>query len=330
MRIHYRGMLAALAAGTGLLLIGCSGQKADESVRGNPVGVSTQGKESASAVIETPRETSNAAPASGVAVAGGAAVDASSLGKMRILLPKSALATLKGARIVKDSDGALVREVPFAELENVCLLPVGQYKLSLLFANPNYQPPTAGPAMGFEVKEAETTDVAFGAVTFTVKNEFVDLNLDGIRIVEQTGRIPPLELRTHGNDYYLFKPKAVPAGDYTVELLYYRSPNPTTVRTNVSVPAGAEIAVTLDAAVCLDKPAIAGVLGWDLLPAGGTTTALEVRRGTDNDEPLWRKFIVPPGKYDLRMHMRDLPGPVVAGKDLEIAPGSLLKVTPSL
>ena len=54
-------------------------------------------------------------------------MDASALGRLRIHIPKSALASLSGARIVKAADGALVREVPSAELENACLLPAGQY-----------------------------------------------------------------------------------------------------------------------------------------------------------------------------------------------------------
>ena len=321
-----RGLMAPSLA-LALLGIGCSGHKENDAVRSGPAEVLTQAGADNGYPAESRRKVSDATLASGVAVEGGAAADA--LGKFRILIPEAAHAPLKGARIENTSEGTPARELTQGELKNLHLLPAGRYRLALLFSNPNYQPPTVGPAVDFEVKQGEATNVTFGAVAFTVKDELVDLNIDGIRIVELAGRIPPLELRTHGNDYYLFKPKAIPAGDYAVELLYFRSPKPAAVIASVSVTAGEEATVALDAGICLDKPAIAGVLGWDLLPAGGGTPILEVRRGTDNDEPLWRKFIVPPGRYDLRLHVRDLPGPVVAGRDLEVAHGALLKVNPS-
>lgn len=303
----------------GLLLTGCSGRKPDEAGRALSAVTNEAG----------PGEAPKADRASGVDVAPGAAVDASALGRLRIHIPKSALASLSGARIVKAADGALVREVPSAELENACLLPAGQYAVRLMFANPNYQPPTAGPAMRFDVLEGLGAELELGAVAFSVKSGLGDLNIDGIRIVDSAGRVPALELGTHGNDFYLFKPKAVPAGNYAVELVYFRSPKPSVAASNVAVFAGRESAVTLDSGIQLAKPDAAGVLGWDLLPAGGSVPALEVRRGTDNDEPLWRRFIVPPGSYDLRMHLRDM-GHVIAGRDLEIAPGRLLNIAPSL
>lgn len=48
----------------------------------------------------------------------------------------------------------------------------GDYSLTaLLFANPNYQPPTEMPLGDFSVAKGETTEFALGAVAFNVAAE---------------------------------------------------------------------------------------------------------------------------------------------------------------
>ena len=50
-----------------------------------------------------------------------------------------------------------------------------------------------------------------------------------------------------------------------------------------------------------------------------------MRRGWDNDEPLWRRFIVPPGAYDIHIRLKGMSDPLPAGEAVEIGPGETLR-----
>ncbi len=83
-----------------------------------------------------------------------------------------------------------------------------------------------------------------------------------------------------------------------------------------------EVMATLDSGIALKKAP--GVVGWDLLPAGGGKPVMEIRRRWDNDFPLWYKFPVQPGTYDLQVHMKDMKEPLLAGEDIEIKKGQTI------
>lgn len=51
---------------------------------------------------------------------------------------------------------------------------------------------------------------------------------------------------------------------------------------------------------------------------------LMVRRRFDNEYPLWQNFLVPPGTYDVHVHLDGMDEPLAVGEGIEIAPGSLV------
>lgn len=250
---------------------------------------------------------------------------ASGLGKLRITLPESALKALSGFRVTRKSDGKQIKEGEFPSADSTHPLMSGDYSLTLLFANPNYKPPTEVALTDFTVNKGELAEVALGCLVFNKSDELNDLSVSAVIVSESgTGR-EVLKVEPHGNDYYLFKPKALPAGKYDVSFLYYRSPAPAKVAEGVEVTAGREAYVTLDSGIVLVKPAETSVTGWDLIRAGETAPMLSVRRGWDNQEPLWRQFAVPPGTYDLHVLVKDMDEPLPAGEGIEIKQGEITR-----
>lgn len=250
---------------------------------------------------------------------------ATGLGKLRITLPESALKALSGFRVTRKSDGKQIKEGEFPSADSMHPLMSGDYKLTLLFANPNYKPPTEVELTDFTVNKGETAEVALGSLVFNKADELNDLVVSAIIVSENgTGR-EVLKVEPHGNDYYLFKPKALPAGKYDVAILYYRSPAPAKIAEGIEVTAGRDAYVTLDSGIVLVKPAETSVEGWDLMRAGETTPVLSVRRGWDNQEPLWRQFIVPPGAYDLHVTIKGMDESLLAGEGIEIKKGETVR-----
>jgi hypothetical protein len=66
------------------------------------------------------------------------------------------------------------------------------------------------------------------------------------------------------------------------------------------------------------------VEGWDIVPSGEETPLFEIKRGFDNDEPLWRHFPVPPGKYDIIFHIKGMDQPLVVGEAIEVGKGEII------
>ena len=250
---------------------------------------------------------------------------ATGLGKVRITLPESALKGLSGIRITRKSDGKQVKEGELSGADSTHPLMSGDYRLTLLFANPNYKPPTEVELTEFTVNKGEVAEVVLGSLVFNKADELNDLSVSAVIVSESgTGR-EVLKAEPHGNDYYLFKPKAMSAGKYDVAIHYYRSPAPTTVAEGVDVTAGRDAYVTLDSGIQLVKPEGTNVKGWDFLRAGELAPVLSVRRGWDNQEPMWRQFIVPPGIYDLHLLVEGMDEPLPAGEGIEIKKGETVR-----
>ncbi|MGD9612588.1 MAG: VWA domain-containing protein [Kiritimatiellia bacterium] len=250
---------------------------------------------------------------------------ATGLGKVRIVLPESALKSLAGFRIVRKISDKVVKEGELPAADSTHPLLAGDYALTLLFANPNYQPPTELPLGDFAVAKGATTEIALGALVFNVAAELTKAPVEAVVISDSgTGR-ETLRLLRHDNDYYLFKPKALAPGIYDVALLYSRCDRPTAVATPLAVTAGKETVLTLDAGIQVTRPEGTRVRGWDLVPAGGGEPFLSVRRGGDNEEPLWRPFIVRPGTYDLILKVNDMDEDLPAGEGLAIPAGQTVQ-----
>ena len=246
---------------------------------------------------------------------------ATGLGKVRIVLPESALPALRGFRIVRKISDKVVKEGAFPAAESTHPLISGDYALTLLFANPNYQPDTEMPAGDFSVAKGATTEIALGALAFNVAPELQEAPVAAIIVTDPAAGAEVLRILPHGNDYYLFKPKALLPGTYDVAFLYSRCETPSRIASGLEIAAGLETVVTLDAGIVVVRPRETRVRGWDLVPTGGGAPALSIRRGFDNEEPLWRPFPVAPGTYDLILKVNDMDEDLPAGEGIAIETG---------
>jgi hypothetical protein len=57
------------------------------------------------------------------------------------------------------------------------------------------------------------------------------------------------------NDYYLFKAKPAPTGNYDIAISYYESPQASFAVRDLKVEPGKEAIVTLDSGIAIKKPA---------------------------------------------------------------------------
>ena len=250
---------------------------------------------------------------------------ATGLGKVRIVVPESALQSLAGIRIVRKISDKVVKEGELSAADSTHPLMSGEYSLTMLFANPNYQPPTEMKVGDFTIVKGETAEVALGALVFNIAEELKDAPVEAIIVTDSAAGREVLRILPHGNDYYLFKPKALLPGAYDVAFLYRRCEKAAKVATGLAVAAGKETVLTLDSGIIVSRPNETRVRGWDLLPAGGGESVLSVRRGGDNEEPLWRPFPVLPGTYDLQLLVNDMDEDLLAGEGIEIKPGQTVK-----
>lgn len=250
---------------------------------------------------------------------------ATGLGKLRIAFPECALASLEGFRLVRTDGGKVVKEGELPGADSTHPLMSGDYSLVLLYANSNYRPPTELSLGGTTVSKGETAEMVLGALVFNIAEELKKAPVEAVVLAQAGSGQEILRIQPNGNDYYLFKPKALRPGGYDVGFLYRRSEKPTRVVTGVAVDAGREAVVTLDAGIQVVRPDGTKVTGWDLVPAGGGEPALSVRRGWDNEEPLWRPFVIPPGTYDLHAWVDGMEEALPVGEGLSIGAGTTLR-----
>lgn len=228
-------------------------------------------------------------------------------GVAEIRIPEQGLHSL--ARVSLKEMGAHSATWSVSNLTEVvsARLPVGEYRVLLGFANSNYQPPTEVEAGHMAVTAAMTNVFSLGLLAFNVREDIPDLNLSAVMVRGSAGG-PEVALRNTGNTYYFFLPKPLPPGLYDAAILYNRSTGPSMMTTGIVVRAGETTVVEWDSGLVLRPPTTGTVTGWSLTPEGRQESWLAVRRGLDNDEPLWRRFMVPPGRYRLDL-VRDPASP---------------------
>lgn len=249
----------------------------------------------------------------------------SGLGKCRIQMPPDALKSVAGIKIKRKSDQKVIKEVALSGADSTHPLPAGDYELILQFANPNYRPPTEVVLQDISVNGGSVTNVTLGAIAFNVADGLSDLSISEILVREVGTKRVVVDTVPKNNDYYLFKTKPVPGGSYEILINYYRSPAPMILASPIDVQAGRQTVVTLDTGLVMKKPSNPGDLqGWDIIPQGVEKPILEVKRGYDNQEPLWRRFAVPPGMYRIQIHVKGMSEPMTVGEKVEIRRGQTL------
>ncbi len=252
-----------------------------------------------------------------------------SQGLVEVRMPAGCAPSL-AAVCVDRADGRGRAETASNVAATVCLAaPAGTCRVVFAFANSNFQPPTEVEAARFDIAPGSTNVLVCGAIALDVDEKLPDLNLAGLLVQRTAGGAPlSLELKDYGNTYYFFKPKPLPAGVYEVAIRYSRSEAPSTVATGVVVTAGATTMVKLDSGFELKRPAGPRVEGWSLTREGEAAPWLEVTRRTDNDEPLWRRVLAPPGTYTLVVRRAAPAGPSKP-ETLIVAPGQFLTHEPA-
>jgi len=244
-----------------------------------------------------------------------------SIGKLVIEIPESGLKSLAGIQILKG-------ESPMKTIESLSPrsehpLPPGSYTLVLGYANPNYKDPSPVTVASFVVEKGSETVITFGVLVYNLA-EGLDEAVDSVIIRDQAREADLVVNEYHGNGYYFFTPKPLPGGTYSVLLTHSRNPGRATVATDLVIVPGKETVLTLDSGFAVKKPGSSDTIGWDLLPAGGSRPFLSIRRKSDNDEPLWRRFMVPPGNYDLNLIIKGMDQPLEIGQGISITPGSIV------
>jgi len=249
------------------------------------------------------------------------AVRASSrLGKLSVKMPEAAISSLAYLKIIRPSDNSVVKEAK--DVSAIHPLPAGIYGLVLGFANSNYKAPTDVSIGESEIKGGETSEISLGAVVINMASPLGKAAWQVGLLNEETGKLY-LQVESHGNDYYLMKPKAAPEGTYSLAFTYSAGKKPFIVAKGLIVKAGKKTVATLDSGIAIKKTS-SGIQGWDIVPNGSNEPVLEVKRRWDNDYPLWESFPVAPGIYDILVHVTGMKEPMLAGEAIEIKKGETI------
>jgi hypothetical protein len=240
----------------------------------------------------------------------------SRLGKLEIKVPKNAMISLAGLKIIRVKDSKLIKNSKKADGAHPLL--AGKYEVVLAFANSNYKPPTDASLGQFEVKGGETTTLNLGAVVIDLAKG-LEKAIYRVGLLNAQGK-EYVAILSNNNAYYLFKPKPALAGEYQLTFTYGRSKTPVVAAEGVKVQEGKETVVTLDSGFALKKNQ-AGVQRWQLMKAGQDKPYLDIERRWDNDYPLWHSFPVPPGSYDLYVTVKGMDEPLPVGEGIEVQKG---------
>ena len=248
------------------------------------------------------------------------------LGKLKITMPESAVITQGEIKIFRKKDNKLIKKAkPLAEGTHPLL--AGQYGVVLQFLNTNYRPASEASLGQFEVKGGEVTEIKLGALVINRAKGLADATV-AIAVMPPDSDKPLVKNEAGGNDYYIWKPKPLPAGTYDLGLIYGRSPDLFRVIKGIRIEEGKETVVTLDSGIKL-KPN-PEIVSWGLTPSGQEKYVLRVKRRWDNDWPLWLAFPASPGKYDLNVFLRGMDEPLPVGEGIEIKKGEVLFFDPGL
>ena len=250
---------------------------------------------------------------------------ATKLGKLHILFPESGTRSLSHIELKRKSDGKVIKSIKKPKADSMHPLLAGEYDVVLWFANANYAPPTEVPLGTVTIVGGETLEFKLGAVTFNIAAGITKLPTEAVSVIDAESGKPFVTIHSHGNGYFLYTAKPVPAGTYDIAFHYGRSPEPTIVAENIVVAEGAAGVVSLDSGIRLKKPEGQDITGWDVVRPDDEKSILQVRRGRDNQFPLWHNFVVPAGTYNVNIHLRGMDDPLPVGEGVEIATGDLLE-----
>ena len=250
----------------------------------------------------------------------------SKLGKLKITMPASTVKSQAEIKIVRVQDGKVVKNAkPAAEGTHPLL--AGEYEVVLQYANTNYKPPSEASLGKFEVKGGEVTEIALGGLVLNRAEGLGDAAV-AVAVMKPGSEEPFVRNDANGNDYYLWKPKPLPAGTYDLGLVQGRDEKVYRVFKGIKIEPGKEAVLTIDAGIMLKKNP--QIQAWELTEAGSGQVVFKVQRRWDNDWPLWHAFPAEPGTYGLNVYLQGMDDPLPAGEGIEIKQGQTITFDPGL
>lgn len=260
----------------------------------------------------------------------------SGLGKLQITIPEAGLISLNQFRIVRSSDGKTVKTIENPRADSTHPLLAGEYELIAGFANANYKPDSEVSFGTWTVSGGETQLVELGLLQVNISEELKPMAAGAVIITKPDSSDFELVIPNPGNDYYLYKPKPLPAGDYRFGVHYkrsylYRTPEtPVTLVDELSVPAAGEGYATIDSGIQLIKPQAEGVIGFELASSDGDWGTMKIAAASNGDYPLWQVYGVPPGSYQLNVFLEGMDEALPVASDLKVEAGVLLEIDTGL
>ncbi len=263
----------------------------------------------------------------------------SGLGKIELSMPASTTKGMAGLKIIRTKDGKVVKSTKGLGAESKHPLMPGEYAVEYLFATPNYGKPTVTKLGTITVNGGETKQIALGGIVFNIADPLKKAPVDHILITDSASGDLEVTVHDNNNGYYNFVPKAVLAGKYDILIHYSNSPKPAVVVRDVLVQAGRETVVKLDSGLTFKEVFDTSISGWDLVPLSTALTAdpeedgdqaitmeplLQARPPFGNKSTLWTPYIVPPGEYQLLVHVQGMDEPLPVAEELKIEAGQLL------
>lgn len=255
---------------------------------------------------------------------------ATGLGKLQVTIPEAGLVSLNTLKLVRKKDNKTLRTVKGPRADATYPLLSGEYELVAGYANSNYKPDSEVSLGIWNVKGGETTTVSLGLMTINIADSLKEMPTGAVII---TGAVNGFKLITANNDnpYYLYTPKPLPPGDYTLNVhyrlnyLYKNTPDtPVVLAGPVTIESGKNATLTLDSGIRLKKAAEPSVTGWELKNGEGKTM-IKIGRAFNGDWPLWKVYGVMPGSYQLNVLLEGMSEPLPVAEALEIKAGELLE-----
>lgn len=270
------------------------------------------------------------------------------LGKLRITMPEGSEKSLAAIHITRVKDNKTVKRVESPQAASTHPLLSGTYAIVCAFAIPNYGEPTLTEIGEVTISKGETRELQLGSISFNIPQHLVDndlgsrLNVGEVILADAGTNEPVVTVLANNNGSYNFVSKPVVAGMYNVLFRYWtNTKSPTLVARNVQVNPGEDTLVALNSGIQFKK-ADSGLTGWDLMPKGLETPSadedgsaapvtaplLEVRAFSPisgGNTCLRCPYLVPPGRYDIVIHVNGMDEPLPVAEDVDIKPGQFLQ-----
>lgn len=192
---------------------------------------------------------------------------ATGLGKIQLSMPEKTTNGMAGLKIIRLSDGKIVKETGKLSPESTHPMTAGEYELEYLFASPNYGASTISKLGKVSLSGGETKEIRMGGIVFNIADSLKEkVPVKHVIIAESGSDNAVAVINDNNNGYYNFVPKAVLPGKYDILIHYSHSPVPTKIAADVIVKPGGEAVVTLDSGIIFKEVKGTDISGWDLLP----------------------------------------------------------------